>query len=276
MNKLSRDIFLKDPRVFGFIFLNLFSIYALISTGYARTPLQFFLTLGTGALVDYLFLRFYKKIRMFPTSGILGCYGIFLLADTPHLWIYPLLVTIAISSKHFLTSEKKHIFNPNNFGLTMGILFLSKYMTVINGRWGGYFWIESLIIILGVLFAANAGRLTLVLSFLTSFVLLAICRSYYLNVKLMWVFMPLTGPAFFLFSFYMLSDPKTTPVMNIEQIFFGILVALIDAVLRVNQNKYSAFLALFIVCGFYDFIKMLTMNYFQKTWKVFSHQQIRN
>lgn len=241
----------EDPRALLFIFLSTYAIYALITPGFGRNWQEFALTMSTCILVDYLFIRFYKKTSFFPTSGMITSFGIFLMGDAPYLWIYPLLAFIGIASKHLLAINNKHIFNPNNFALALGVLFLEDKMTIIGGRWGGHAWLALTIIALGIIVNIKANKLTIVLSFLASFILFAVARSYYLNVTLTWVFMPLTGPSFFLFVFYMLTDPRTTPNTTNGQISFGILLALIDAIFRLNRNKYAPILSLFIMCGTY-------------------------
>lgn len=247
----------QDPRVFLFLFLTVYAVYALITPSFSRNWQEFALTMGTCILVDYLFLRFYKKVSFFPTSGMITSFGIFLMCDSPFLWTYPLLAFLAIASKHLIAIDKRHIFNPNNFALVLGVLFLDDKMTIIGGRWGGHAWLALLVIALGIFVAFAAKKVTIVLSFLVSFILFAIARSHFLDVSLTWVFMPLTGPSFFLFVFYMLTDPRTVPRTTNGQISFGILLALVDTIFRFYRNKYAPFISLFILCGTYPTISQL-------------------
>ncbi len=241
----------QDPRSYLFIFLTTYAIYALITPAFSRNWQEFALTMSTCILVDYFFLKFYKNLSFFPTSGMITSFGIFLMCDSPSLWVYPLLAFIAIASKHLIAIDGKHIFNPNNLALTIGVLFLESKMTIISGRWGGHAWLAILIITLGIFVTFISKKTTIVLSYLTSFILFAILRSYYLHTSLTWVFMPLTGPSFFLLVFYMITDPRTTPNTTKGQISFGVLLAICDALFRLNRNKYAPILSLFILCGTY-------------------------
>lgn len=246
-----------DPRILLFTFLSIYSTYALIQPSFSRNIYQIFITMSTCILVDYLLIRFYKKATFFPFSGAISSFGIFLMCNSPTLALYPLLATITILSKHFITQNDRHIFNPNNFALVCGILFFQDKMTIVAGVWGGLEWVVMLIIALGAILIFQANRVNLVLSFLISFLIFAMFRCYILNTSKLWVLLPIFGPSFFLFTFYMLTDPRTTPNDPIEQILFGFLLATIDAVFRYNKNKYAPFLSLFILTGFYPFLKNL-------------------
>jgi hypothetical protein len=58
--------------------------------------------------------------------------------------------------------------------------------------------------------------------------------------------MPMTGLAFLLFTFYMVTDPPTTPSSTRNQIFFGASVATLYGVLMVMHVVFGLFFALAI------------------------------
>jgi Na+-translocating ferredoxin:NAD+ oxidoreductase RnfD subunit len=254
-----RKIF-NDPRTILFTFLTAYTIYALITPSFSRSWQEIALTMSTCIIVDYFFLRFYKRVNIFPTSGMICSYGIFLMCDSPHIWIYSLLAFLAIFIKHFITYNNKHIFNPNNVALVIGILLLDDKMTIVGGTWGGSTVLAIIIMILGGFLIFKANRVHVVLAFLITFIFLAIIRSQLMKTPLLWTMLPLTGPSFFLFTFYMITDPKTSPNNSYEQIFFGTILAIIDSLFRYNKNKYAPFLSLFIVTGCYPYIKILCCN----------------
>jgi Na+-translocating ferredoxin:NAD+ oxidoreductase RnfD subunit len=47
----------------------------------------------------------------------------------------------------------------------------------------------------------------------------------------------------------MITDPKTTPNTRGQRILFGLMIAIIDGWLRLANNQYSPFIALFIVAA---------------------------
>jgi len=62
-------------------------------------------------------------------------------------------------------------------------------------------------------------------------------------------FLPMTSAGFILFSLYMIPDPATTPIKPLRQVFFGLSVAAIYALLFVSHIVYGLFIALAIVCA---------------------------
>jgi Na+-translocating ferredoxin:NAD+ oxidoreductase RnfD subunit len=60
---------------------------------------------------------------------------------------------------------------------------------------------------------------------------------------------PMTGVAFILYTFYMVTDPATTPSGHREQIAFGFSVAAVYGLLMVAHVVFGLFFALSIVCA---------------------------
>jgi hypothetical protein len=61
--------------------------------------------------------------------------------------------------------------------------------------------------------------------------------------------LPMTGVAFILYTFYMITDPATTPGSTRNQIAFGAGVAFVYGVLLVSHVVFGLFFALSIVCA---------------------------
>jgi hypothetical protein len=59
---------------------------------------------------------------------------------------------------------------------------------------------------------------------------------------------PMTGVAFVLFTFYMVTDPATTPERPGAQVAFGASVALVYSLLVASHVVFGLFFALVIVC----------------------------
>ena len=60
---------------------------------------------------------------------------------------------------------------------------------------------------------------------------------------------PMTGVAFILFTFYMVTDPATSPVRRRSQLLFGAGVAAAYSFLVVCHVVFALFFALTIVCA---------------------------
>ena len=73
------------------------------------------------------------------------------------------------------------------------------------------------------------GRLPLIVAWASAYALQAILRSTYHGTPLAAPLLPMTGFASILFTFYMITDPATSPSKTQSQIWFGIAVAALHA-----------------------------------------------
>lgn len=256
-----------DIRWIFALYILFFILYALNSPGFSRTPEQFLAAFLTCLLLDTALIYFYKNIKLFPLSGILTSSGIFLLCDSPFVWPYFLAAFLAIFSKHFLTIDGRHIFNPNNFGLIIVSLFMPNYATIAAGRWGGNIAVMCGLLLLGLFLAYKANKWPLVLSYVATFITGAFLRTALTHGKILTILGPMSGASFQLFIFYHITDPITSPQNKKQQIFFGIILGAIDCFLRYNQNKFAPFLSLFILTGFYSFYKSYKRLDCSPVWK---------
>lgn len=239
----------QDPRWYILVFLAFYSVYAVNSPGFSRTSLQCVASIATCLGLD-LFLQFLRRGPILaPVSGLITSMGVLLLCDSPFVWPYAVVGALAILSKHFLKYEGRHIFNPNNFGIVVGLLFLSPYMTVVAGRWGGSVPGMIAIVVLGVLVVWKAGRLDIAACYIGSFLAGVILRHVLTGAAVVTLAAPFTGAAFQLFTFYMITDPMTTPAKTRERCVFGLVLGLLDNVLRHLHVHNAPFFALFALCG---------------------------
>ena len=82
-----------------------------------------------------------------------------------------------------------------------------------------------------------------------TFALQAIGRSLVLGTPILPALEPMTGVAFILFTFYMITDPSTSPIPPQSQILFGAAVAITYMILVLLHIVFGLFFALTIVCG---------------------------
>ncbi len=92
-------------------------------------------------------------------------------------------------------------------------------------------------------------RLPLIAAWLGGFVAQAALRSLFFDTPFGAALVPMTGVAFILYTFYMVTDPATTPEGRREQIAFGFSVAAVYGLLMVTHVVFGLFFALTIVCA---------------------------
>lgn len=166
---------------------------------------------------------------------------------------------VAIGSKAIFriptARGSQHFLNPSNFGITVTLLLFP---------WVGiappYHFTENLVglgdwILPGIIVASGTflnTRLTkkvpLILGWLGGFILQGLSRSLLFDTSLVAALLPMTGLAFVLFTFYMVTDPGTTPFEPKAQVLFGLAVAVVYGLLVLLHIVFGLFFALTVVC----------------------------
>jgi len=90
-------------------------------------------------------------------------------------------------------------------------------------------------------------RIPLILAWLGGFAAQAVIRHFLFGEQLLAALTPMTGLAFVLFTFYMVTDPGTTPSNKRSQAIFGASVAAAYGVLVALHVVFGLFFALSIV-----------------------------
>ncbi len=176
-----------------------------------------FVATGLNMIIDY-FLT--KKIKISDSAIITGLIISTVAAPSTPLLLIAFLSVIAIISKYFIRAKNRTIFNPAAFSFLIGILFFHLQL----GWWADYN--HYLTIILGsFLMVQYPGHWKMLFSFFITWVVLISVRAFVLNLPLIDELYLSVGISFF-FMFFMLTDPKTIPLMADQFMTFGILVAL--------------------------------------------------
>lgn len=175
--------------------------------------------------------------------------------------VYPIAfaAAVAIASKALFRvtyqDKERHFLNPSNFGITVTLLLfpwvgIAPPYQFTENLYGLADWLlPSLIVVTGTFLNARFTRkLPLLLAWVIGFALQAIIRSYWFNTPVIAALLPMTGVAFVLFTFYMVTDPGTTPIKTGSQILFGGSVAALYGLLMVNNIVFGFFFALTFVC----------------------------
>jgi hypothetical protein len=149
----------------------------------------------------------------------------------------------------------RHFLNPSNFGITATlVLFPSVGITppyhFVENVQGALDWLLPCIIIAtgSLLNSRLTNRMPLIAAWVGGFVAQAAVRSLMNGTPMVAGLAPMTGLAFVLFSFYMVTDPATTPSGRTGQIAFGLAVAVLYGLLMQAHITFGLFIALTIVC----------------------------
>jgi Na+-transporting NADH:ubiquinone oxidoreductase subunit NqrB len=245
---------LRDPR---YLQATVLLSYALVARGVFHSERSHWVTLGCclwAILLDLALGRWLYQNTLFPISAFIIGMSASLLIDAHSVVTYLGVVTLAIVSKAFVTYKGRHYFNPTNFGVVVVLLLGYGQVTGNPTLFGGSILTSWIFLGLGLTTAIYAGQAAVSLSWLGSFIILALVRGVieqgnpWLKVELIF------GTSLLLFSFHMINDPSTVPHTRKLKILYGISIASLDAVFRFKQIYFGAFYALFMASCFLPWI----------------------
>ncbi len=122
--------------------------------------------------------------------------------------------------------NRKHIFNPTNGAIVL-MMLATPAAWLSPGQWGSVAFFAFLMACLGGLVAYRALRSDVALAFIVVYAALMFGRSYYLGEPMTIPMRRLESGGLLLFTFFMISDPRTTPDHPVARVFFGALVAFV-------------------------------------------------
>lgn len=214
-----------DPRVFQIVSLLTFLSIGAFARDFSISSSQIALTFLSGIATQCFFLKRLQLPHVGYLSAVITCFGISLLLRSDSLWIHPLAACLAISAKFLLRINHKHLFNPANFGVMIPVLLLPGSW-VSSGQWGSDVALSFIFLAFGswVISRAKVGTLSWV--FLGSYLgIWALYRVFYLGYEWSVWMHQLNSGTLLLFSFFMISDPKTTPNHSLARIFYAVFIA---------------------------------------------------
>ena len=221
----SRDRRPWDPRLY-----QIATLAGLLTYGVWWLDLEVQLPIAVAVLTSALAAQLVcdclvARRRFEPRSALISGLSLCLLLRTGSLDAAMLTAVVAIASKFALRVRGKHVFNPTNFAL-VAMMLLTGSVWVSPGQWGSGAIFAFLLASAGGLVVNRAARADVTCAFLVSYAALLVGRSLWLGEPLAIPLHRLENGALVLFSFFMISDPKTTPDSRVGRVLFAGLVAL--------------------------------------------------
>ncbi|MDP7039125.1 MAG: enediyne biosynthesis protein UnbU [Myxococcota bacterium] len=223
-------------------------------------------------VLEWVDARAHSRALRFAQEGFLGVVNFLLPAHITSLAVSMLLypnerlfpvvfaTAVAMGSKHIwrctVDGKIKHFMNPSNLGIALtlvlfpwvGIAMPYQYTENLSGAGD---WVLPAIIICSGTFInfRYTKRLPLLGCWCLGFIGQGVLRTLFFDATFVSTIAPMTGMAFLLFTYYMLTDPATSPYPLKSQMAFGFAVALAYGVLTAMHIVFGFFFALVIVCA---------------------------
>jgi Na+-transporting NADH:ubiquinone oxidoreductase subunit NqrB len=214
----------RDPRLY-----QIGTLAALLAYGILRLDFEIPLacaaiTVGGALLTQWVCTRLWGLPAFDPRSALISGLSLCLLLRTNSIWLAGVAAAVAVASKFVLRVNGKHLFNPTNAAIVLMILATGR-VWVSPGQWGNVAFFAFLMACLGGLVVNRAARSDVTWAFMAAYITLVFGRSLWLGEPLAIPLHRLENGALLLFTFFMISDPKTTPNSRAGRMVFAAAVA---------------------------------------------------
>jgi hypothetical protein len=243
---MQRLSFALDPRYFQVIFQAVFLSYGILFLHWNADWQHYIISIGGCLLFQYAADSIKSKRFLKPDefdrwgfSVLISAMSLCLLLKTNNGFVSLLAAFLTVTSKYVFRFEKKHIFNPSAFGI-VATLLLTKDAWLSPGQWGSNAVIFFGVITFGTIVVTRVQKLDISLAFLLTFIGLLYWRQVYVLGWPMDHFIhSVSTGSLLLFTFFMISDPRTSPNHPIARIIWAIFIAAVSFYLAAFKWKYN-------------------------------------
>lgn len=216
----------KDPRYLQIAFLASFLVAGMTTLGFDVPPWQPVSIVLTACATQWALTRLMKVPPAGYLSPIITSLGLSLLLRADAVWVGPFAAAVAIGAKFLVRVRGKHLFNPTNLGLVVALL-VTQHAWASPAQWGHSAARLGWFAAFGLMVAHRSFRSDVSLAFLGSWVALKTARIAWLGAPWASLAHQLSTGSLILFTFFMISDPKTTPDRRSARLIFGASVAVL-------------------------------------------------
>jgi Na+-transporting NADH:ubiquinone oxidoreductase subunit NqrB len=237
-----------DPRYYQIAVLAALLIYGVGWLSFDTGGREIAILLGTVLVSQCLCGKFFSASAFEPRSALISGLSLCLLLRTNSVLLLMVTAVITIASKFVLRWNHKHIFNPTNFGI-VAMIALSGEVWVSPAQWGSKLYFGFLMACLGGMVVHRALRSDVSYAFILSYAAILFARAMWLGDPPAIPLKQLQGGALLLFTFFMISDPKTTPDSRSGRILFALLVAIGAAYVQFVLYRTNGLLWSLAICS---------------------------
>jgi enediyne biosynthesis protein E5 len=213
-----------DPRLYQIGTLACLLLYGMLALGFDISPARGVLLVGTALTTQLVCTRIWRLPAFDSRSAAISGLSLCLLLRTHSAPLAAGAAVAAVASKFLLRWNGKHLFNPTNFGI-VAMMLATADVWVSPAQWGNTAFFGFLLACAGGLVVHRAARSDVAFAFIAAYVSLLVGRSLWLGEPLAIPMHRLESGSLLIFTFFMISDPKTTPNSRTGRILFGALVA---------------------------------------------------
>jgi enediyne biosynthesis protein E5 len=215
----------KDARYFQIIFQCTFLGYGIFYLNWDADWPLYTTYIGVSVSLQLLLERFTSKRYDSYKSALISSMGLCLLLKTNNLYLAAGAAALSIVSKYIFRFNGKHLFNPSALAIVVAV-WLGGGAWISPGQWGSNVVLFFGVFSLGFIVVTRVQKLDVSLAFLGTFAALLFVRQVvYLGWPLDHFVQSVSTGSLLLFSFFMITDPKTTPNHPTARVLWAVAVA---------------------------------------------------
>ena len=225
MARICSHAFWSDARHYQIAALSALLIFNLGWLDFGAQPLNSVLAIAAALATQALCTNLFSLPSFDPRSPLITGLSLSLLLRADDPWLPALAAVIAIGSKFVFRIGGKHIFNPAGFAIVV-LLASAHGVWISPGQWGSTVWFAALLCFFAILVLRAARRSDIAIFFLASHAALLFARAGWLGDPFAVPLHQLQSGSLLIFSFFMISDPRTAPDSRLGRFIFALSVAL--------------------------------------------------
>lgn len=194
----------------------------------------------TGAMTAQIVGTFLTGSKFEWKSAAITSLSLSILMRAVAPWMWFAAGLIAIGAKFAIRYRGKHIFNPACIGIVSLCLLLGRDVWVSPGQWGQAPLFAAYAIGLAALVLSSAKRLDIAFGFIGTFAAILIGRAIWLGDPMAIPLHQLSSGTLLVFTFFMITDPRSTPDSRAGRILFAASVATLAAWFIIGPNQRAA------------------------------------
>lgn len=216
-----------DPRHFQIAFQAVFLLAGFFMLSWNLELHNYLIAIAACLIVQAIGIHFTTKDYSGLKSAFISALSICLMFKANSMSTFALAGILSIGSKYLIRFKGKHVFNPTNFGMILAMLITGDAW-FSPGQWGSEMLFLFILMLSASALLLKVGRLDVALSFLITF-----SGLYFIKMVLIlgWeldVFIHhLSSGTLLLFTFFMITDPVTTPKNQKGRIIWAALIGIV-------------------------------------------------
>ena len=222
--------FFRTPKGYLLLVLTLLTVVAAPVEGIGRVMPGVVGAMLTAAVVDLSIVRWQRGVWFFPDGALLtGLIVALVLSPLEPVYVSIGTAAIAVASKYVFRSRWSNIFNPAALALVVAYFVFGS----AESWWGSLPDLPTIAIVVvlgaGLFMADRVNKLPMAIAFLGSYFALFSASAFLGDPsRVAEIFRAPDVNAALFFALIMLDDPPTSPVRYLDQICYGLIVAVVS------------------------------------------------